>query len=249
MAYTQTSEDLRQHLQDSVQFLAASSAAYDDGAEGEAKRIATTIRVLVHDTRASTSLLGQLGVKTLIQYMDTSNPIDPSNLLGNNGLVMIRMTNTSGSAVGTYIAPLDNRPLPPREVAFPAWWSTKVTKDTHGNLFSRRDFVLALANKVGGVHVDPTLDASYVALTRHNSLGWTWARETHEGRDEGDFEGNVAYASVRQIGHEMLCTLRRDLAHLLDPAAPISDAILRSVGRNDPCPCGSGKKLKKCHAA
>lgn len=22
---------------------------------------------------------------------------------------------------------------------------------------------------------------------------------------------------------------------------------LRDVGRNDPCPCGSGKKFKKCH--
>ncbi len=22
----------------------------------------------------------------------------------------------------------------------------------------------------------------------------------------------------------------------------------RNVGRNDPCPCGSGKKFKKCHA-
>jgi uncharacterized protein YecA (UPF0149 family) len=24
---------------------------------------------------------------------------------------------------------------------------------------------------------------------------------------------------------------------------------LKDVGRNDPCPCGSGKKFKKCHAA
>lgn len=24
---------------------------------------------------------------------------------------------------------------------------------------------------------------------------------------------------------------------------------LRSAGRNDPCPCGSGKKYKKCHLA
>jgi uncharacterized protein YecA (UPF0149 family) len=23
----------------------------------------------------------------------------------------------------------------------------------------------------------------------------------------------------------------------------------RSVGRNEPCPCGSGKKYKKCHGA
>ncbi|MDR1184175.1 MAG: SEC-C domain-containing protein, partial [Coriobacteriales bacterium] len=22
-----------------------------------------------------------------------------------------------------------------------------------------------------------------------------------------------------------------------------------NVGRNDPCPCGSGKKFKKCHGA
>ncbi|MDW8283096.1 MAG: SEC-C metal-binding domain-containing protein [Myxococcales bacterium] len=26
-------------------------------------------------------------------------------------------------------------------------------------------------------------------------------------------------------------------------------ALLRAVGRNDPCPCGSGKKYKKCHGA
>jgi preprotein translocase subunit SecA len=29
-----------------------------------------------------------------------------------------------------------------------------------------------------------------------------------------------------------------------DKSDPYSD-----VGRNDPCPCGSGKKFKKCHGA
>lgn len=28
---------------------------------------------------------------------------------------------------------------------------------------------------------------------------------------------------------------------------PVTDSIFRSVGRNDPCPCGSGKKFKHCH--
>lgn len=38
-------------------------------------------------------------------------------------------------------------------------------------------------------------------------------------------------------------------------APPIADAPIqqahssRSVGRNDPCPCGSGKKYKKCCGA
>jgi preprotein translocase subunit SecA len=31
------------------------------------------------------------------------------------------------------------------------------------------------------------------------------------------------------------------------PSAPKSN--LPVVGRNDPCPCGSGKKYKKCHGA
>jgi preprotein translocase subunit SecA len=30
-------------------------------------------------------------------------------------------------------------------------------------------------------------------------------------------------------------------------AAPSTDPMFKDVGRNDPCPCGSGKKFKKCH--
>jgi len=33
------------------------------------------------------------------------------------------------------------------------------------------------------------------------------------------------------------------------PAAGLSAESLKTVGRNDPCPCGSGKKFKKCHGA
>jgi preprotein translocase subunit SecA len=35
----------------------------------------------------------------------------------------------------------------------------------------------------------------------------------------------------------------------LDPMSTSSTADWSSVGRNDPCPCGSGKKFKKCHGA
>ncbi|MDW5376487.1 SEC-C metal-binding domain-containing protein [Halomonas sp. HP20-15] len=30
------------------------------------------------------------------------------------------------------------------------------------------------------------------------------------------------------------------------PQTPVRNA-LKALGRNDPCPCGSGKKYKKCH--
>ncbi|MDH3213483.1 MAG: SEC-C metal-binding domain-containing protein [Myxococcales bacterium] len=32
------------------------------------------------------------------------------------------------------------------------------------------------------------------------------------------------------------------------PPRPVQRSVPK-VGRNDPCPCGSGKKYKKCHGA
>ena len=33
------------------------------------------------------------------------------------------------------------------------------------------------------------------------------------------------------------------------PVAVQQRVVYEKVGRNDPCPCGSGKKYKKCHGA
>ncbi len=58
-----------------------------------------------------------------------------------------------------------------------------------------------------------------------------------EGFDEDD-----AAAVERAI------ELRCDLAGV-DIAEPVKQAVSAKVGRNDPCPCGSGKKYKKCCGA
>ena len=34
-----------------------------------------------------------------------------------------------------------------------------------------------------------------------------------------------------------------------DGSQPAQRRTGEKVGRNDPCPCGSGKKYKKCHGA
>ena len=41
----------------------------------------------------------------------------------------------------------------------------------------------------------------------------------------------------------------RGVANLAAGAAHLANSDLTNVGRNDPCPCGSGKKFKKCHGA
>ncbi len=42
-------------------------------------------------------------------------------------------------------------------------------------------------------------------------------------------------------------TVGAAVASIMGGAPPAKSAAATSVGRNDPCPCGSGKKYKKCH--
>ena len=96
---------------------------------------ATAIRVLVHDTSASRSLLGQLGVKDSLRFVDTSNaPVGPSEpgLLTwtmNAGLAAIRV---GGSP---YVALLGERDrLDPKP--FDDWWTSTILHD-HRSVASR----------------------------------------------------------------------------------------------------------------
>jgi len=192
-------EALREHLL----FLRSSAAAFDDGFEGEAKRLAVTLRLLVHDTKHSHSLLDQLGVKNALRYVDTAEHINSANLMATMGLVHLQMTAGVG---GRYVAPLDNL-APPRvraPVHFDPWWTREVTKEQTGELWSRHKYVLTLANKEGGAHVNRNLDDDYERLARTVRFGWTYAQP---GRDPNPFQGDPVAASVRQVAHEMIRTL------------------------------------------
>jgi preprotein translocase subunit SecA len=61
---------------------------------------------------------------------------------------------------------------------------------------------------------------------------------------------------VDEIEHEFQRKKKRELQQAKmagggAEAAPVQQVVRSSakVGRNDPCPCGSGKKFKKCHGA
>jgi hypothetical protein len=72
MSYELSQAELEQHLGEKASFLRASAQAFDAGFEAEAKRLATSIRILVHDTRNSRSLIDQLGLKDGIRFEDTT---------------------------------------------------------------------------------------------------------------------------------------------------------------------------------
>ncbi|TGQ19686.1 preprotein translocase subunit SecA [Mesorhizobium sp. M00.F.Ca.ET.217.01.1.1] len=57
---------------------------------------------------------------------------------------------------------------------------------------------------------------------------------------EDDFQGGETALLVRQESHAMVAPENRD---------PKNPATWGKVGRNEACPCGSGKKYKHCHGA
>lgn len=197
---SQSHQDLMQHLRDSIGFLKASASAFDGGFRGEAKRLATTIRVLLHDTSNSKSLLGLLGLKDKLRYVSTTTRYDP-NLSAYQGLV----GHSFGPNGASYWAPLGDGPptrylKPP--MSFEDWWNEPVIVDTSKMEFTRRDLVLSLANKDGGAHVDSHLDGKYAGLTRGNSLG---SRVSEAGVDRP--LSDIELHSVRQVAYELMQSL------------------------------------------
>lgn len=196
MKVNQSSDDLNNHLFEQIQFLRASSNSYDSGFTGEAKRLATVIRTLVHETRESQSLLGQLEIRNKIHYYNTAIPQSQFGLTG------IKTSTNGISSYTEYVAPLDNGgPLRKERpwILLPEWWDAmKVLYDGQA-YFTRKKLVLSLVNKDGGAHVDPQLDEAYANLSRNNTLN-----VFHDG---APVKG-VELASVRQIAFELCRSLQ-----------------------------------------
>src|SRR4029450_11005057 len=109
-------------------FLRSSADAFDNGFEDEALRMAVALRVLLHDTESSHSLLSQLGAKDELRFADTATGIAPG--VGPTvGLAAMRITTGPGGA--EYRPPLGNlSPIRIRDPKpFEHWWTEPVTKD------------------------------------------------------------------------------------------------------------------------
>src|ERR1019366_9006734 len=169
--------DLIRKLREQVQLLSVLGESFDAGQKIVGYPLATTIRVLVHDTASSHALLAQLGELSAMQFVDTSMPINPRNLIkSHGGLVMMKMTTGTGAEW----VPRKEVPMPvpgsePRDVSFQSWWQDMdVTRDSDGTVWSRRRMVLAIANKEGGAHIDPTQPLNVHAIEEANSMGWKY---------------------------------------------------------------------------
>ena len=262
----QTKEDLNNRLKDQLHLLTVLTNTYDAGNSVVAKSIATSIRVLVHDTQKSYSLLRQIEIKTR-KFYDTSFLLEENDL---SDMVRIgSFCGLVGITVGgsqTYVPYLDDVPSNVfGYVDFDKYWNRIIFIDQNNNLFTRKEIVLAVANQDGGAHVAPKIEEKYKKLTQENTLGW---KTSTDGKIWSDPQGSEL-AAIRQIGHEILRTLLPDypykkmvvsgnrfvmggmgiwLGKKKETVRAISTYDKTpKVGRNEKCPCGSGLKYKKCH--
>lgn len=188
----------REHLIKQLGFLRRSCEAYDANYIDEAIRIATVIRVLIHDTKKSTSLLNHLGATTINLLSTTEEP--SSETFFYMGLGVKTATTTPDDITATY-APLFDGPIQ-HFVPVSKWWNQVVYVLNPTTRLTRRDIVLAAANKDGGAHVDPKLDPMYEALAKEGATGALVYQR--DGKVATYTFTNAHLVAIRQMGYELL---------------------------------------------
>ncbi len=191
---TRTRDDLEASFREQAGFLQASAKLFDEGHTSEAKRLATTLRVLLHDKRQSKSLLSQLGYEFL-KFHDSTGPEMPENLLTECPLVIMGI----GGSGPDFRPLLDSGPFSTVQKPFAVWWSQIVFVDNRRATFTRKDVVLSVADTDGGAHVDPALPEAYHRLSRENSIAWMVGSPAGKRAAQ-----NPVPAAIRQITYEVL---------------------------------------------
>jgi hypothetical protein len=185
---------MRDHAEFKIQlarqlgFLERSCASFDAGFLDEAVRIATAVRVLLHDTRSSTSLLKHLNAKT-INILSTCKPVsEPPKLQWMD----CQLTRITGNGL---IAKLDQASFK-KEIPFDEWWNQLVLVIRDARI-TRKDLVLFAANKDGGAHVDNELTPEFESLMTNS-----YFKDNSQEPAKIALESHLV--SLRQIGFEVL---------------------------------------------
>jgi hypothetical protein len=103
--------ELKSYLGKHLNFLARSAAAFDNGEKDEAIRMAVSMRVLLHDTKNSTSSLKLLNAKDI--FLTSTCEEIPSGTVTSSGSMFYYRVEMTANGPKTIVKPcLDVRPGP-----------------------------------------------------------------------------------------------------------------------------------------
>lgn len=162
--------ELTEKLYQQIRIIDKSIAAFSGEEKDEALRIATALRVLLHQTGSSDSLFHQLGFDKHFWMFDNTKEYNPKDIFVETLLVDIVADPRNPHWTGRTQMSYDHTPKKP----FKDWWTQPVI--TCGALdqhvpYSRKDVVLKLANWEGGAHIGTDVSKHYFDMTRKNQGG------------------------------------------------------------------------------
>jgi len=190
-------------LDEHLGFIGRSCQAFDSGVEEEAIRIATSLRVIFHDTGQSISLLNHLGLLNGKILSSAGGHGNFKDFLGQ------RVDLTS-------LTPITMIPLLRdgfSEASIQSWRKDEPVFTHADSVFPRKRIILSIANKDGGAHVDEELESYYeilcageYALGISGSLEYAGEPPFEQGVTQ--YPKNAHLALIRQFAHEVLATSR-----------------------------------------
>jgi hypothetical protein len=177
-------------------FLRNSVDSYDSGCIEESIRIAVVIRVLLHDARYE-SLLHAMGKKDSLKLVTTAVSIPAGQL----ETYTAEFTSCDFLRRMTFSDDFAYDPVPEGEpeVSCDDWWLQPVYL-RNGMILTRKDVVLAAANKDGGAHVSEP-DTSLNAL---KEAVWTKREISADGEIRLTPLDNHHFRILRRLGDELL---------------------------------------------
>ena len=133
--------------------------------------------------------------------------------------------------------------------------------DERGEIVEGKDGIVALAPWAAGftnalnafpslrdaAENDETLAATMIGILRHLPMDPDATVEQREAfdREQEDIDREAPLADLDDALDELMSCVF-EIADITRPNRPVTRETPK-VGRNDPCPCGSGRKYKVCH--
>ena len=194
MTRQQTSAELDLRYDEQFGLLKKSCDEYDAGDERDIRRIALSLRILLHDTRRSKSLLELLGRKDYL-FFDSARDISPTHLISDFARVVMPMTGPNARHI---VLPCETPTHMVWMVPFEAWWNKVVVRVPSLFNLTRADLVLTMADQDGGAHVEANVEERYYDSPRDGFGAWqfkNWSAETDGTPVLGAAEGSVRQKS------------------------------------------------------
>jgi hypothetical protein len=193
---------LNEKLREQLQFIQRSCETFDKGAEDEALRLATSLRVMFHDTAMSVSLVTHLRLSHTRMLSSSRGHGDWQDYLGHQ-------LNLSSPQPVKMFPLLGDRF---KELSVQDLWNNEPVFSHKGQKYSRKKIVLSAANKDGGAHVDEKLERYYevlcageYAISITGNLEYNGKPPFPQGVTQ--YSKNAHLALIRQFAHETLVSV------------------------------------------